>query len=613
MNASTLASDPETLKQVNDEVQRIQRHQKAGRYDQAGQSIDTLLGTYHDHPQLLHLKALNLIYSGQRDAGMALLDLVASDDQNNVVALVDHGSFLAQGGDIDQAITKFQMAVDRAPNLALAQANLGAALVIQHQYEPAIQALRKAVELDSGLLDAHLNLAQAYIRTLRHTLAVDPLFRALTLDPQSVAAHTNLAHALYRAERHEAAEHHARRAIELDPNAAQAWVHLGNILAALGRMDAAADALMKVAANPRRGIGLAALNRLINLRKTTADSPEYKLLQRYAETIGDMPEDARQNLHFALGKAADDLGDPATAMDHFRKGNAITARLHPFDQKTHDARHDRMRDLVTPAFVARHRGAGLHDIAPIFICGMPRSGTTLMDQMFSRHPQVSAGGELRATHHAFAHSPDLRKVLERKAPDESVTDDMLTTFAEHYQTFLHNEGLRSEYVSDKMPNNYLYAGVLALAFPRAKVLIMRRHPLDCLLSNFMQNFGPNQPLSTQIETLAAVYQQFDRTAHHQLATLPDQVRFVDYEQVVADPEGQMRDVMDFVGLPFDDTMLDHTKSLRPVNTASASQVRKPIYATSVAKWQRYGPLLHDLALALRDHLSQDDLRACGVT
>ncbi|WP_299628636.1 tetratricopeptide repeat-containing sulfotransferase family protein [uncultured Tateyamaria sp.] len=610
MTSSTLSSDPDTLSQVNQELERIQRHQKAGRYDAAGQAIGTLLATYPDHPQLVHLKGLNLIYTGQTDQGLALLELVVSDDPDNVLALVDLGSFLARAGKLDDAIPKFQLAVEIAPNHALAQANLGAALLVKERYGPAIEALNKAIDLNSDLLDAHLNLAQAYIRSNRHAQAVNPLFRALALDPQSVAAHENLALALFRAERHEAGEHHARRALELDPNAVGAKFHLGNILAAMGRIEAAAEVLLPIAANPR--IGLGALNRLITLRKTTADSPEYKLLQKYMEQLDNMPDPARQTLHFAMGAAADSMNDPATAIDHFRKGNAISAQLHPFQQDNHDTRHDRIRDLVTPAFVARHRDAGLHDLAPIFICGMPRSGTTLMDQMFSRHSAVQAGGELRATSYAFGQSPDLRKVLEREAPDDTVTDDMLTTLAEHYQTYLHNEGLKSEYVSDKMPGNYLYAGMLALAFPRAKVLIMRRHPMDCLLSNFMQNFGSNQPFSTRIDTLVDVYKQFDQSARHSLAVLPEQVRFVEYEAVVADPEGQMRDVMDFVGLPFEEAMLDHAASLRPVNTASVSQVRAPIYATSVAKWQRYGPLLQDMADRLGDHLSAEDRRLCGL-
>lgn len=610
MNSSTLASDQDKLQQVNDVVARIQRHQNAGRLDEADQALEGLLAEFPDHPQILHLKGLNLLHQGHKDRGLAMLEMIVENDKDNVMALIDYGSFLARTGELDKAIPKFQTAVEISPNLALAHANLGAALVVRERYDEAIAALTKAADLDGDLLDVHLNLAQAYIRSNRFPRAADPLFRALAIDPQSVAAHVNLAHALFRAERHEAAEHHARRALELAPDAAEPLFHLGNTLAALGRMDEAADAFLKVAKMP--GAGVSALTRLINLRKTTADSPEYKLLTQFADRLESLPERPRTDLLFAMGKAADDLGDEKSAIDCYRKANALTAEQHPFDQDTHANREVRMRSLVTPAFVERHRGAGLHDVAPIFICGMPRSGTTLMDQMFSRHSQVQAGGELRATGFAFHHSPDLLKVLEQEAPDASVTDDMLTTFAEHYQTYLHNEGLRAEYVSDKMPNNYLYAGFLALAFPRAKVLIMRRHPMDNLLSNFMQNFGRNQPFSTRIDTLVNVYKEFDKTARHQLATLPDQVRFVDYESVVSDPEGQMREIMQFVGLPFEDNMLDHTKSTRAVNTASVSQVREPIYSTSVAKWQRYGPLLKDMAEQLGDLLPPDDRRLCGL-
>ena len=610
MTTQSRASDAHIIQQVNDEVARIQQHQNAGRLDDAVRATDALLAQFPDHPQLLHLKALNHLHKGEAAQGFAILDLVVEHDKDNVLALLDYGSFLARAGEVDKALPKFQAAVEIAPNLALAHANLGAALVVKEQYQAAIETLTKAAALDGDIVDVHLNLAQAFIRTRQHARAVDPLFRALALDPQSVAAHVNLALSLFRAERHEAAEHHARRAIELAPNSAEPLIHLGNILAALGRMDDAADSLLKAASMP--GAALAALNRLVNLRKTKADSPEYLQLKRVMDRADRLTDQQRADLHFALGKACDDLRDEAAAIEHFRKANEIAATLHHFDGEVFAKREHRMQSLVTPALINAHRGAGLRDIAPIFVCGMPRSGTTLMDQMFSRHSQIQAGGELRAVNFAFAHSPDIRKVLEEEAPETSLSDDALTRFAEHYQAFLHREGLRSEYVSDKMPINYLYAGVLCLAFPRAKVLIMRRHPMDNLLSNFMQNFGANQPFSTRIDTLVDVYKHFDKTARHQISVLPEQVRWVEYEKVVADPEGQMRDAMDFVGLPFEADMLDHTKSTRAVNTASVSQVREPIYSTSVAKWQRYGPLLKDMAEQLGDHLSIEDRRICGL-
>jgi hypothetical protein len=154
---------------------------------------------------------------------------------------------------------------------------------------------------------------------------------------------------------------------------------------------------------------------------------------------------------------------------------------------------------------------------------------------------------------------------------------------------------------------------MAMALPRAKFLIMRRHPMDCLFSNYMQHFGQNQPFSSDFGNLASVYNQFDLMAKHWVALLPDRVREVNYEDVVADPEGQMRSILDFVGLEWSDDILDHTASTHQVNTASVAQVRQPIYNSAVARWRRYGPRLQGLALALRDHLSVEELRAAGVT
>lgn len=607
----TPTDDPVRLAEVNQEVLRIQRHQQAKRYEEAGRAIDKLLDTYKDHPKLIHLKGLNLIYSGAQDEGLALLDMLIEHDNTDVAALVDYGSILAQSGKFSEAKERFQTAVEIAPNYVLAQANLGAVQVIEKDYARAIKSLTKALELDSSIVDAHLNLAQAYVRTHQFQLAVDQLFRVLAIDPQLVSAHITLANALFRLERHEAAEHHARRAIELAPDAIEAWLYLGNTLAAAGRIDEAVQALHKIANKPPGG--LTALARLLNLQTMTQDSPEIALLNIYLKQIDKLADEQKSTLWFALGKASDDLGDAETAIGYFRKANALTAEMHPYNQALQGARHDRMRDLITPAFITKHRDAGLRDIAPIFICGMPRSGTTLMDQMFSRHPQAQAGGELRAVSYAFSKTDIAKKVLESELPDDALTDDTLSELAEHYIAYLHREGLKAEYVSDKMPGNYLYAGLLAKAMPRAKFLIMRRHPMDCLLSNFMQNFGQNQPFSTQIDNMVFAYTQFDKTAQQFTDLLPDQIRNVSYEDVVANPEGQMRSILDFAGLPFDKSVLDHTASMRQVNTASVSQVRQPIYATSVSKWHRYGPHLKDLAQGLRGYLSAEDLRICGLS
>lgn len=603
-------TDAAALEAVNAELARITRHQNAGRLDAAGAALERLLADYPGHPRLLHLKALNLASGGDAQTGMALLQEVIDHQPEDAAALVDMGTLLAQQGDMDAARARFEAAAEAAPNYALAQANLGAALVLAKDYARAIPRLERAIALDGSVLDLHLNLAQAYMRTGNFQQAVEALFRALAVDPQSVAVHVNLAAALFRRERHETAEHHARRAIELAPQAGEAWLHLGNILAASGRMDAAAEALLTAARLP--GMGLAGLARLVNLRRTTADSPEWQGLQQLATQADNLPDEARATLEFALGKGFDDLGDHDRAFGHYAAGNRLTRTLHPYDRKAHVDRAARIRALVTPALLTRHAGAGLRGVAPIFVCGLPRSGTTLMEQMLSRHPQVQAGGEMLAVNRAFQASPRLRAVLEERAPDDSLTEDDFTRLGEDYQAFLHGEGLRSPHVTDKMPGNQLFVGLLALALPEAKFLIMRRHPLDGLVSNYLQNFGQNQPVSTDLEDLAEAYRQFDLNAKHWAALLPDRVLEVSYEALVADPEAQARQVLTLCGLDWDPAVLDHTASTRQVNTASVAQVRQPVYDTSVARWRRYGANLKPLAAALGDVLTAEERTACGL-
>jgi tetratricopeptide (TPR) repeat protein len=612
LNDTNASNDTAQLDAVNAQIQRIQQHQNAGRLSEAETALKPLLATYPDHPTLLHLKALNLALNGHRTEAMALLQKICDAAPDNAMVRVDYAGLQAQSGQLDEALENFQLAAEQSPNYALAHANLGAALLMKQKYDRAITHLERAIVLDPDVVDAHLNLAQAYIRTSRFQNAVNALFRALAIDPLSPAAHINLAHALFRTERHDAAEHHARKALEMVPNSGEAWMHLGSVLAAAGRMDEAADALLKSAAVPPAGMN--ALSRLVHLRKTTADSPEWALLMAAKEDLDSHPLDIKMQLAFALGKASEDMGDHASAFGYYEAANRLTREIFPYNREVMVSRSERVRSLVDADFVARYRGqAGLQSIAPIFVCGLPRSGTTLTEQMFSRHPRVQAGGELSSVLRALGRSDRIREVLEETLPDDALTADDFTRLGENYGSFLQAEGLRGEYVTDKLPVNYMYIGLMALALPRARFLILRRHPLDVLLSNWTQNFGQNQRFSTSFADLAANYDQFDRFAKHWAAVLPDQVRVINYEDLVDDPDTQMRENLSFAGLEWSEDVLDHTTSSRQVNTASVAQVRKPIYKTSVARWRQYGPLLHELADALGDHLTPEERAGCGLT
>lgn len=608
---ATQGTEAQTRKNKAQEMlDRVRRHQGARRLEAAGALLDQMLSEFGEMPRIVHFKGINETMAGNTEAGEALIRKALDKAPEDPVQRVDLGVLLAQTGRLDEAIDHFRTAEEAAPNFGLAHSNLGAALVLQKKHREAIRHLERAIDLEANLLDAHANLATAYMQTNQPGKAVDVLYKALAIDPLNVRCHIQLSGALYRNERHDAAEHHARKAIELEPGATEAYLHLGNALGSAGKMDEAAEALLRIAGQPP--VGLHALSRLVHMRKTTEGAPELALLDRYAEFADNFTEDGRATLHFAFGKAMDDLRRYDRAFEHFEKANAISKSLHPFDPQAYGERAERLRALASPALLDRCSGSGVTDIAPIFITGMPRSGTTLMDQMFSRHPQVTAGGELRALPLAMQRNTRLRQALEEKLDEAELTADDFNRLGEDYMDAVRAEGIRSDHVSDKMPSNYLYAGLVALGLPRAKVLFLRRHPLDCLLSNYFQHFGQNQPASSDFANLAATYREFDRMVHYWSEVIPDRVRVVNYEDVVADAEGQMRGILEFVGLEWDAKVLDHRGSSRQVNTASLAQVREPIYTRAVARWEKYAPHLGPLANELRAYLSPEDLAKCGV-
>lgn len=591
-------------KDISDKLERISRHQVAGRFKEAGALIDELLLGDPNNAQILHHKGYNLVQQGNLTDGEDMLRRALEMSPENPIQLTDFGVFLAQRGKTEDAIKMFRNATELAPNYSLAHSNLGAALFLEKKFAEARKHLEKAVDLEPGLMDACINLGTTCLQLQDFNKAIDAFFRALAIDPQSVKAHTKVAAGLYRLERYEAAEHHAKRALELNPEYWEAYLHLGNAAASSGRIEDACTALRTICDRPP--FAIAALSRLVHLRRIEKGSPDLKTLEGRLERLEEMDDERRMTLQFAAGKAFDDLGDYDTAFTHYAEANKVTAKLHPFDAEMYRRKSERVRTLIDAPFLSRHAGAGLTGVGPIFICGMPRSGTTLMDQMFSRHSAVQAGGELRAVGQAMHNSKEIRAALETDAKEETLTSDVFSQFGEVYMESVRREGIRSDRFTDKMPANYRNLGLLSLALPEAKFIIMRRHPLDCLLSNYFQHFGANQPFSSDIGNLAVVFDEFTQMAAHWKSALGDRVIEQDYEQIVGDPKGQMQKVLEFCNLDWEDAVLDHTGSSRQVNTASIGQVREPIYARAVKRWHNYAHRLEELAEALENHLSNDD-------
>ena len=594
------ASAPES--ELRADLQRVMKHQEAKRYNDAGAMLDRMIATHGDIPILAHYLGVNAMLLGNTEGGLEQIRKAVSKAPDDPVMICDLGAQLAQLGKLDEAIDHFQMAVYIAPNYGVARSNLGGAQVVTKDYHAAIANLERAIELSPQLLDAHTNLGTAYMQTNQWDKAINVFFKALAIDPYSGHCHTSLSAALYRRERYDTAEYHARRAIELNASFGEPYLHLGNALASSGKVDEAVEVLLS--ATQRSPMQIMALARLIHIRRTVSDAPELTLLEASLDRSENMGDEAKATLYYAAGKAFDDLGDYENAFRYFQQANEISNKLYPFEAKEFEEREQRLREYSAPARISNDTGTGVQHAEPIFICGMPRSGTTLMEQMLSRHPKIQAGGEMHASMTAFRQNARIRAILEEKLPEEEVAADDFNRLGEDYLAVVRGEGIRSSIFTDKMPANHRYIGILAVALPKAKFLIMRRHPLDCLLSNYFQSFGRNQPFSSDFENLAIYFAQFHKSAEHWSGRFPDRVRQVAYENIVNDSEAQLRSVVDFVGLEWTPDVLDHRASTHQVSTASIGQVREPIYTRAVARWEHYrdevSPLLDMLKARVPD-------------
>lgn len=452
----------------------------------------------------------------------------------------------------------------------------------QRRYDEALQAFLEALACRPADPEIHANLGHLLLTTGCVTAALQIYEAALERAPGSARAHFNYAAALRAAHRDEAAIVHYRAAIALRPDYLDARNNLANALASLGRLDEAAALL-------RSAIALAPgqprlYGNLVHLVHMTADDPAVAALEALAPEALD--EADRLQLHFALGKAYADLGRPAEALDQLQRGNALRRQRSGYDETATLALFDRIEAVFTPELVRAGRDAGLASPLPIFVVGMPRSGTSLIEQILASHPDVVGAGELRAIADAVA------GLAYPESLPTLVETDGLRGFARDYLARLSGLAPSGQRVVDKMPGNFLNLGLIHLALPGARILHIRRDPIDTCLSCFMTLFAHGHEYSYDLAELGRYWRAYDRLmAHWHRVLPPGTILDVDYAAVVGDFDGEIRRVLAFCGLAWDDACRDFHRTARPVHTASAAQVRRPLYRKPQGLWQAYRGLL----------------------
>jgi tetratricopeptide (TPR) repeat protein len=531
--------------------------------------------------------AAQLLRAGRPEDAIVPLRDAALLQPSNAVIHHDLGLAYLEVGRIQDAIAALQRAVASNPGYADAYFRLGIALEKVGEIRKAIVAYDCATRLLPSLTEAWFR-AGALVHELGHRdEAIGCFRRAAATGGKTAFGRLGKARALLTENRNQEAEQVLRRTLALDPRNAMAHDLLGNLLSEFGRFDEARESF-------ERAIAIAPLLAgcyydLVRCRRVTSNDSDEGLLQRMEAAVAMPGLDAGQRLrvHLAIGKAADDLGHYALAMQHFDAADAERRGAVPFDSAAFSVEVDKVIGRCTPEFMARAPELGSSDATPVLIIGMPRSGTTLVEQIVSMHPEVGAGDEL---HFWNGRGPQWH--LSDDAGNEKA---FLAKAAADYLDVLRAIAPSAGRVTDKMPFNFLWAGLIHLTFPRAIIIHCRRAAVDTALSIHQTHFHPGLAFPTGGAELVSYFRSYQRLTDHWRRVLPaDRFIEVDYEELTRAPEPVIRRMIAGCGLAWDDRCLRPESNPRAVKTPSKWQTRQPIYRTSVERWRRYEPWLGPL-------------------
>lgn len=533
---------------------------------------------------------------------------------------------------LPQAVEAFQNAVGRSPDNPQYHANLGEALRRSGRFEDALESFRQAYVLHPEFLTAHLGMANALRDLGRLPEAMAQLRVAVAIDHRFAEGHHYLGLALKEKGDQPGALAVLRKAVALKRNYTEAEMSLGNLLEDLGKWEEAIVVFRQLLSHEPNHPG--ALNNLGNIyrvlgrmeeaaefyRKIIERDPNHAQarynLSRTGRAGDDGPRDVaeilslletpglsegeRVSLHFSLGKIYDDMGEYEKAFHHFTEGNTLDHRPPEYDAAGHDQLIDRLIAVCDADFFAHHRGIGSQSERPLLIVGMPRSGTTLVEQILASHPEVYGGGERSALPDAVNRLGTMLK-LPQTYPEGLNQLDTISAcrLADLYESEL-PAAAGARRITDKLPANFHHVGLFALLFPNARVIHCRRDPMDTCLSCYFQHFTQVMPFSRDQKMLAHYYRAYTRIMDHWRGLKPLPILDVDYEKVVADQEGETRRLLDFCGLEWSDACLRFFETERAVKTASVWQVRQPMYASSVGRWKHYASFLEPLGAALAE-------------
>ncbi len=606
------------------------QHHNAGDLRQAESIYQQILQADPNQSVALHLRGVIAHQMGKSGIAVDLITKALAIKPDFTEAHNNLGNALHALGKLDEAAASYRKALAIRPDYAKAHNNLGNALKALEKLDEAVASYHQALAIAPDYAEAHNNLGNALKALGKLDEAVASYQKALAIEPDYTKVHNNLGNALKALGKLDEAVASYHKALAIEPDFAEAHSNIGNALKALGKLDEAvasyhkALALKPDFAEPHYNLGnaLQALGKLdeatASYHQALALKPDFTeahlhlaVVSQFSEYDNDikamedtyaMPglgDEQRMYLAFGLGKSFEDLQQHEKAFGFFVTGNAIRRRTYDYSIESVEKNAEILKNLFTKNLFAGLQRAGSPDETPIFILGMPRSGTTLVEQILASHPKVHGTGEI-------ADLDDVVTSYFGKSGGATLADsvnqasiDRFLSAGSEYISRIRKRSGTARFITNKMPANFWIIGLIRLMLPNARVIHCRRDSRDTCLSIFKNYFaGDGNRYAYDLGELGRYYNLYLDSMNHWHGVLPDFIYDIRYEDVVANQERESRALLEHCGLEWDPACLDFHRTDRPVHTVSSAQVRRPIYKDSVQSWKRYekqlAPLLEVL-------------------
>ena len=501
-------------------------------------------------------------------------------------------------GKLDHAAACYQKAISLNPDYADAYNNLGSVLMDQGRMDESVACYHRAIMIKPDSVEAHCNLGVVLRNQGKLDEAMGCFAKTVALDPDYPEAHNNCGSVLKDQGRLKEAATFVDRALVLRPNFAAAHCNRGSILQDQGRLEEAALSYRQ-ALECKPGYAEAIYN-LAHLKTFHPGDKDLIDLESLAADTAPLPPGKRAYVHFALAKALEDIVDYPNSFEQLLLGNRLKRWQIPYDEAGARDYLQEIAGVFDATLLNRCSGAGDPSATPIFVLGMPRSGSTLIEQILSSHPQIHGAGELTLlsdTANNLANGEG--QTLQYPASFSALDAPLLRQLADTYLRGLPELPPGKLRVTDKMPGNFLYLGLIHLMLPKARIIHTVRSPADTCFSCFSKLFASGMAYSYDLAELGRYYRYYEQLMDHWRSVLPHG-SFLDvrYEDLLDDFEGQARRLIEYCGLQWDPRCLSYDKNDRPVSTASNVHVRRPLFRSSVNRWQRYQAHLQPLLVEL---------------